>query len=64
MIEVPKARLAAVELVAGVAVVNEAKGEVTLSARARKLILKLEGLVAFGGVGRNAAGSCRGVSDG
>jgi len=49
LIEIPKARLTSGERVAGVAVVAEAKGEVTLYAGARKLILKWADLVEYGG---------------
>jgi topoisomerase-4 subunit A len=49
LIEIPKARLGAGERVAGVAVVAEGKGEVTLYAGQRKLILKWADLVEYGG---------------
>jgi topoisomerase-4 subunit A len=49
LIEIPKARLAEGERVAGVAVIAEARGEVTLWAGARKLILKWADLVEYGG---------------
>ena len=45
LIEIPKAKLAAGERVAGIAVVSEGKGEVTLWAGQRKLILKWADLV-------------------
>jgi len=49
LIEIPKARLTQGERVAGVAVVAEGKGEVTLYAGARKLILKWSDLVEYNG---------------
>jgi topoisomerase-4 subunit A len=50
LIEVPKAKLASgEERVAGVAVVAEGKGEVTLYAGQRKLTLKWNDLVEYGG---------------
>jgi topoisomerase IV subunit A len=49
LIEIPKARLAEGERVVGIAVVAEAKGEVTLYAGQRKLILKWNDLVEYGG---------------
>ena len=50
LIEIPKARLTAgEERVAGVAVVAEGKGEVTLYAGQRKLTLKWSDLVEYGG---------------
>ncbi|WP_049622081.1 DNA topoisomerase IV subunit A [Frateuria defendens] len=50
LIEVPKARLASgEERVAGIAVVAEGKGEVTLYAGQRKLTLKWSDLVEYGG---------------
>ena len=49
LIEIPKAKLGAGERLAGVAVVAEGKGEVTLYAGARKLILKWADLVEYGG---------------
>ncbi|MFC4820754.1 DNA topoisomerase IV subunit A [Dokdonella ginsengisoli] len=49
LIEIPKARLGEGERVAGVAVVAEGKGEVTLYAGQRKLILKWNDLVEYGG---------------
>jgi len=49
MIEIPKARLSEGERVAGVAVISEGNGEVTLWAGARKLILKWADLVEYGG---------------
>jgi topoisomerase-4 subunit A len=56
MIEIPKAKLAAGERVAGIAIVAEAKGEVTLYAGQRKLTLKWSDLVEYGG-SRAARGS-------
>jgi topoisomerase-4 subunit A len=50
LIEIPKAKLVSGdERVAGVAVVSEGKGEVTLYAGQRKLTLKWSDLVAYGG---------------
>ena len=49
LIEIPRAKLATGERVAGIAVVAEGKGEVTLYAGARKLILKWADLVEYGG---------------
>ncbi|HEY8682318.1 MAG TPA: DNA gyrase C-terminal beta-propeller domain-containing protein, partial [Rhodanobacter sp.] len=50
LIEIPKARLASGdERVAGVAVVSEGKGEITLYAGQRKLTLKWADLVEYGG---------------
>ncbi|MBS0556007.1 MAG: DNA topoisomerase IV subunit A [Proteobacteria bacterium] len=49
LIEIPKARLAEGERVAGVAVVAEGRGEVTLWAGARKLILKWADLIEYNG---------------
>jgi topoisomerase-4 subunit A len=50
LIEVPKAKLASgEERVAGIAVVAEGKGEVTLYAGARKLTLRWNDLVEYGG---------------
>jgi len=49
LVEIPKAKLLAGERVAGVAVVGEGGGEVTLYAGARKLILKWADLVEYGG---------------
>ncbi len=49
LIEIPKARLVAGERVAGVAVISEGSGEVTLYAGQRKLILKWSDLVEYGG---------------
>ncbi len=49
LIEIPKARLAEGERVAGIAVVHEGKGEVTLYAGARKLILKWSELIEYNG---------------
>ncbi len=49
LIEIPKAKLAEGERVAGVAVVAEGQGEVTLWAGQRKLILKWADLVEYNG---------------
>ena len=49
LIEIPKKQLAEGERVAGIAVVAEGKGEVTLYAGARKLTLKWADLVEYGG---------------
>ncbi|HEY0229726.1 MAG TPA: DNA topoisomerase IV subunit A [Dokdonella sp.] len=49
LIEIPKARLGEGERVAGVAIVGEGKGEVTLYAGQRKLIMKWADLVEYGG---------------
>ena len=49
LIEIPKAKLASGERVAGIAVVAEGKGEVTLWAGQRKLILKWADLVEYNG---------------
>jgi len=49
LVEIPKAKLSGGERVAGVAVVAEGKGEVTLYAGQRKLILKWNDLVEYGG---------------
>lgn len=49
LIEIPKAKLADGERVAGIAVVAEGKGEVTLHAGQRKLTLKWNDLVEYGG---------------
>ncbi|MDE2316238.1 MAG: DNA topoisomerase IV subunit A, partial [Xanthomonadaceae bacterium] len=49
LIEVPKKQLAEGERVAGIAVVAEGKGEVTMYAGARKLTLKWADLVEYGG---------------
>ncbi|GAA0889403.1 DNA topoisomerase IV subunit A [Rhodanobacter soli] len=49
LIEVPKKHLAEGERVAGVAVVSEGKGEVTLYAGQRKLTLRWADLVEYGG---------------
>ena len=49
LIEIPKAKLSAGERVAGIAVVAEGKGEVTLWAGQRKLILKWADLVEYNG---------------
>jgi topoisomerase IV subunit A len=50
LIEIPKAKLSGGERVAGIAVVAEGKGEVTLYAGQRKLTLKWSDLVEYGGV--------------
>jgi topoisomerase-4 subunit A len=49
LIDIPKARLAAGERVAGIAVIAEGEGEVTLWCGARKLILKWADLVEYNG---------------
>ena len=49
LIEIPKAKLGEGERVAGIAVVTEGKGEVTLYAGARKLTLRWADLVEYGG---------------
>jgi topoisomerase-4 subunit A len=49
LIEIPKPKLSAGDRVVGVAVVGEGKGEVTLHAGQRKLILKWADLVEYGG---------------
>jgi topoisomerase-4 subunit A len=49
LIEIPKAKLSQGERVAGIAVVAEGKGEVTLWAGQRKLILKWADLVEYNG---------------
>ncbi|MGN6313973.1 MAG: DNA topoisomerase IV subunit A, partial [Rhodanobacteraceae bacterium] len=50
LIDIPKAKLqSGEERVAGIATVSEGKGEVTLHAGARKLILKWSDLVEYGG---------------
>jgi topoisomerase IV subunit A len=49
LIEIPKAKITSGERVAGVAVVKEGKGEVTLYAGQRKLILKWSDLVEYNG---------------
>jgi topoisomerase-4 subunit A len=49
LIEIPRAKLAQGERVAGVAVVAEGRGEVTLYAGARKLILKWSDLPGHNG---------------
>jgi topoisomerase-4 subunit A len=49
LIEIPKAKLAGGERAAGIAVVAEGKGEVTLWAGQRKLILKWADLVEYNG---------------
>ena len=56
LIEIPKAKLAAGERVAGIAVVAEGKGEVTVYAGQRKLILRWADLVEYNG-NRAARGS-------
>ncbi|HEY2397086.1 MAG TPA: DNA topoisomerase IV subunit A [Rudaea sp.] len=57
LIEIPKAKLGAGERVAGIAVVTEGKGEVTLYAGARKLILKWADLVEYNGNRAQRGGS-------
>lgn len=49
LIEIPKAKLAEGERLVGIAVVTESRGEVTLYAGSRKLILKWNDLVEYGG---------------
>jgi topoisomerase-4 subunit A len=49
LIEIPKAKLQAGERVAGITVVSEGSGEVTLYAGARKLTLRWADLVEYGG---------------
>ena len=49
LIEIPKAKLSGGERVAGIAVVAEGKGEITLYAGQRKLTLKWADLVEYGG---------------
>ena len=49
LVEIPKAKLASGERVAGIAVVTEGSGEVTLYAGQRKLILKWADLVEYNG---------------
>jgi len=57
LIEIPKAKLASGdERVAGVAVVSEGKGEVTMYAGARKLTLKWSDLVEYGGTRASRGG--------
>jgi len=56
LIEIPKARLAEGERVVGIAVVAEGSGEVTLYAGQRKLTLRWNDLVEYGG-NRAARGS-------
>jgi topoisomerase-4 subunit A len=57
LIEIPKARLlAGDERVAGVAVVSEGKGEVTLYAGQRKLTLRWSDLVEYGGIRASRGG--------
>ena len=56
LIEIPKAKLAGGERVVGVAVVAEGSGEVTLYAGQRKLNLRWNDLVEYGG-NRAARGS-------
>jgi topoisomerase IV subunit A len=56
LVEIPKAKLSGGERVAGIAVVAEGKGEVTLYAGQRKLTLKWADLVEYGG-SRAARGS-------
>jgi len=57
LIEIPTAKLTQGERVAGVAVVAEGKGEVTLYAGARKLILKWSDLVEYNGNRAQRGGS-------
>ncbi len=57
LIEIPKAKLTQGERVAGVAVVAEGRGEVTLYAGARKLILKWSDLVEYNGNRAQRGGS-------
>jgi len=57
LIEIPKAKLTAGERVAGIAVVSEGRGEVTLYAGARKLILKWADLVEYNGNRAQRGGS-------
>jgi len=57
LIEIPKAKLGGGERVAGVAVVSEGKGEVTLWAGQRKLILKWADLVEYNGNRAQRGGS-------
>ena len=57
LIEIPKAKLAGGERVAGIAIVAEGKGEVTLYAGARKLILKWSDLVEYNGNRAQRGGS-------
>jgi topoisomerase-4 subunit A len=49
LIEIPRARLQSGERLAGIAVVAEGSGEVTLYAGQRKLTLKWADLVEYGG---------------
>ena len=49
LIEIPKAKLAQGERVAGIAVISEGSGEVTVYAGARKLILRWADLVEYNG---------------
>jgi topoisomerase-4 subunit A len=49
LIEIPKAKLAGGERVAGIAVVTEGTGEVTVHAGQRKLTLRWPDLVNYGG---------------
>jgi len=57
LIEIPKAKLATGERVAGIAVVAEGRGEVTLWAGQRKLILKWADLVEYNGNRAQRGGS-------
>jgi len=57
LIEIPKSKLTTGERVAGIAVVSEGKGEVTLWAGARKLILKWADLVEYNGNRAQRGGS-------
>jgi topoisomerase-4 subunit A len=49
LIEIPKAKLGGGERVAGITVVTEGSGEITLYAGARKLTLRWADLVEYGG---------------
>ena len=57
LIEIPKAKLAEGERVAGIAVVSESSGEVTVYAGQRKLILKWADLVEYNGNRAQRGGS-------
>ena len=57
LIEIPKAKLTAGERVAGIAVVREGAGEITLYAGQRKLILKWADLVEYNGNRAQRGGS-------
>ncbi len=56
LVEIPKPKLSAGERVAGIAVVAEGKGEVTIYAGQRKLVLRWADLVEYGG-GRATRGN-------